>query len=94
MYYVYILSNWNDKVLYTDMTYNLESRLVEHRIHLIKGFTSRYNVHKLVYFDCTTDVKEAIAKEKQIKGWTRAKKLSLIEQNNPDWHDLSAHWNL
>ncbi len=92
MYYVYILSNWNDKVLYTGMTNNLERRLFEHRNHLIKGFTSKYNIHKLVYFDCTADVKAAIAKEKQIKGWTRAKKLALIEQNNPGWHDLSAQW--
>lgn len=92
MYYVYILANWNNKVLYAGVTNNLERRLYEHKMQLIDGFTKKYNVHKLVYFDCTNDVKSAIAREKQIKGWTRAKKNTLIAEMNPDWHDLSDDW--
>ena len=94
MFYVYILSNWNNRVLYTGITNNLERRTIEHNGHLAQGFTSKYNVHKLVYFDSTEDVKQAIAREKQIKGWTRNKKIALIEQMNPGWHDLSVDWNL
>ena len=94
MFCVYILSNWNNKVLYTGVTNNLERRVCEHKKHLIEGFTSKYNVHKLVYFDCTEDVRQAIEREKKIKGWTRAKKVALIEQTNPQWCDLSADWNL
>lgn len=89
MYYVYILTNLSNKVLYTGITNNLERRLYEHKHKLIKGFTEKYNVNKLVYFDSTTDVKSAIAREKQIKGWTRRKKVELIESVNPLWRDLS-----
>ena len=94
MYYVYILSNWNNKVLYTGITNNLERRIFEHKNHIFEGFTSRYNINKLVYFDSTEDVKQAIEREKQIKGWKRNKKVALIERINPDWHDLSEDWNL
>ncbi|MBB6216331.1 putative endonuclease [Anaerosolibacter carboniphilus] len=89
MYYVYILTNLSNKVLYTGITNNLERRLYEHKHKLIKGFTEKYNVNKLIYFDSTTDVKSAIAREKQIKGWTRRKKVELIESVNPLWKDLS-----
>lgn len=89
MYYVYILTNWTNKVLYTGVTNNLERRLYEHKNKLVKGFTEKYNVNKLVYFDSTIDVKAAIAREKQIKGWTRQKKKDLIESMNPQWKDLS-----
>jgi putative endonuclease len=89
LYYVYILTNWANKVLYTGVTNDLERRLYEHKNKLIKGFTEKYNVNKLVYFDSTTDVKAAIAREKQIKGWTRQKKNDLIESINPQWYDLS-----
>ncbi|MEF9970650.1 MAG: GIY-YIG nuclease family protein [Ruthenibacterium sp.] len=92
MYYVYMLTNWNNKVLYTGVTNNLERRLYEHKNKLVDGFTKKYNVYKLVYFDYTTDVNAAIAREKQIKGWTRIKKNALIEQMNADWHDLSEAW--
>ena len=92
MYYVYILTNWSNKVLYTGVTNNLERRLYEHKNKSIKGFTEKYNVKKLVYFDSTTDVKAAIAREKQIKGWTRNKKNVLIESINPHWNDLSENW--
>ena len=93
MYYVYILANWNNKVIYTGVTNNLERRIYEHRNKLADGFTKKYNVSKLVYFDCTTDVKSAIAREKQIKGWTRQKKDDLVKEANPEWEDLSQSWS-
>ena len=92
MYYTYILSNWNHKVLYIGVTNNLERRLYEHKNGLADGFTKRYNVHKLVYFDCTSDVYSAISREKQMKGWTREKKERLITGANPTWRDLSFDW--
>lgn len=88
MYYVYMLTNKNNKVLYTGITNNLERRIYQHKNKLVKGFTERYNVNKLVYFDYTQDVNAAITKEKQIKGWTRKKKNELIESMNPNWEDL------
>ena len=90
--YVYILSNWNNKVVYTGVTNNLERRLYEHKNQLSDSFTKKYNVNKLVYFDHTTDINSAIALEKKIKGWTRVKKDALIEEMNPRWHDLSKEW--
>lgn len=87
-----MLSNWNNKVLYTGMTNNLERRIYEHRNKLVKGFTEKYNVDKLVYFDYTSDVNSAIAREKEIKGWTRLKKNKLIESTNPEWKDLSKEF--
>ncbi len=88
MYYVYILTNWNNKVLYTGVTNNLERRLYEHKNGLVDGFTKKYNVHKLVYLDMTADINAAIAREKQIKGWRRSKKNALIEEMNPHWDNL------
>ena len=93
MYYVYILSNWSDSVLYIGVTNNLQRRLYEHRNHLVKGFTQKYNVHKLVHFEVTGDVRAALEREKELKGWTREKKNTLISQNNPQWQDLSADWD-
>ena len=93
MYYVYILTNWDDSVLYIGVTSNLSKRLYEHRNHLADGFTKKYNVYKLVYFEETTDVNSAIAREKQLKGWTRKKKNDLIIRVNPEWKDLSTHWD-
>jgi putative endonuclease len=88
MYYVYIMTNWNNKVLYTGVTNNLERRVYEHKNKLVKGFTAKYNINKLVYYDFTSDVLSAIAREKQIKGWTRKKKNELIASLNPEWRDL------
>lgn len=88
-YFVYMLTNQNNTVLYTGVTNNLKRRLYEHQHNLIDGFTKKYNVHKLVYFDYTTDVRSAIAREKQIKGWSRAKKNALINEFNPEWKDLT-----
>ena len=91
-YYVYILTNWNNKVLYIGVTNNLERRVYEHRMQLADGFTKKYNVHKLVYYEYTNAVESAIAREKQLKGWTRAKKDALISKMNPSWTDLSDSW--
>ena len=89
-YYVYILTNKNNTVLYTGVTNDIVRRLYEHKNNLIVGsFTSRYNVHKLVYFEETNDIKEAIEREKQIKSGSRQKKIALIESINPHWLDLS-----
>ena len=93
MYFEYILSNWSDSVLYIGVTSNLIKRLYEHRNHLVDGFTSRYNVHKLVYFESTNDIHSAMAREKQLKGWRREKKNALISKENPTWFDLSKDWD-
>ncbi len=93
MYYVYILSNWNNTVVYIGVTNNLARRLYAHKNHLVKGFTQKYNVHKLVCFEYTGDVRAALEREKQLKGWTRAKKNALINQMNPEWKDLSTEWD-
>ena len=92
MYYVYILTNYTNKILYTGVTNDLERRLYEHKQKLVDGFTKKYNVNKLVYFDGTTDVNAAITREKQIKGWTRQKKIDLIEGINPKWLDLAEQF--
>ena len=93
MYYVYILSNWDDSVLYIGVTGNLPRRLYEHRNGLVEGFTKKYNVHKLVYYEHTNDVYSAISREKQLKKWRREKKNQLIEAMNPQWRDLSLDWD-
>jgi putative endonuclease len=92
LYYVYILTNKSNRVLYTGVTNDLERRMYEHKNKLIPGFTEKYNVNKLVYFDQTTDVTSAIGREKQIKGWTRQKKIELIESINPKWIDLTKQF--
>ena len=89
MYYVYILTNKSHSVLYIGVTNNLERRLFEHKNHLISGFTDRYNVERLVYFEYTKDVRTAIEREKELKGWTRKRKEALIDSVNPQWKDLS-----
>jgi len=90
-YYVYIMTN-RSKTLYTGVTNYLERRVFQHKHHLVEGFTKRYNITKLVYYEETNDVKEAISREKQIKGWLRRKKIALIESVNPEWRDLSEGW--
>ena len=92
MYYVYIMSNWNNNVVYIGFTNNLERRVYEHKNKLIDGFTKKFNVTKLVYFEYTNDVKVAIEREKQLKSWRREKKNHLIETSNPQWNDLSKEW--
>ena len=84
-----MMSNWNNKVLYTGITNDLARRVYEHKNKLVEGFTAKYNVNKLVYYDYTNDVMSAIAKEKEIKGWKRHKKNELVESMNPEWKDIS-----
>jgi putative endonuclease len=90
-YYIYIMTNYS-KTLYTGVTNNLTRRIYEHQQKLIPGFTQKYNITKLVYFEETSNVNAAITREKQIKGWLRAKKITLIESLNHEWNDLSAGW--
>ena len=92
MYYIYILTNWNNKVLYIGVTNNLERRTYEHKNKMVDGFTKKYNVNKLVYFESTENVKSAIEREKQIKGWLRQRKNELVEEINPQWNDLSEQF--
>ena len=80
------------RTLYTGITNNLERRVLEHKQKAVKGFTSKYNIGWLVYYEVTEDVQAAIAREKQIKSWSRAKKVALVESANPAWRDLSAEW--
>ena len=87
-YYVYIMTN-KSKTLYIGVTDNLERRVYEHKNKLIKGFTKRYNITKLVYYEETNDVQSVIRGEKQIKGWLRREKIALIETMNLRWVDLS-----
>ena len=87
-YYVYILTN-KSRTLYTGVTNDLLRRVHEHKQKLVQGFTARYNITHLAYFEETTDVQAALAREKQIKGWLRMKKIALIESLNPRWEDLS-----
>ncbi len=88
MFYVYILTNDHLNVMYVGMTSNLERRMYEHKNGLIDGFTKRYNVHRLVYYETTTYGNDAIAREKQLKGYSRKKKNALVESLNPEWKDL------
>ncbi len=90
-YYVYILTN-KSKTLYIGVTNNLERRIYKHKQKLILGFTQKYNLNKLIYYEETSDINSAISREKQIKGWLRVKKIALIESVNPEWHDLSDGW--
>ena len=87
-YYVYIITNQNHTVLYTGITNDLNKRIYEHKEKLAKGFSAKYNLNKLVYFQITEDVVSAISREKQIKGGSRKKKVELINDLNPDWIDL------
>ena len=90
-YYVYIMASAS-RNLYTGVTDNLERRVAEHQRKLIPGFTSQYNINRLVHFEVFGDVRAAIGREKQIKGWLRMKKIALIESSNRDWKDLSEGW--
>ncbi len=90
-YYVYIMTN-RSKTLYTGVTNDLMRRVYEHKNKMVEGFTKKYNINRLVYFEETSDVQSAITREKQIKGWLRSKKIALIESKNPEWKDLSEGW--
>ena len=86
-YYVYIMAN-KSRTLYTGVTNNLERRVLQHRRKLVPGFTSRYKINRLVYYETFGDVRAAINRETEIKGWLRARKVALIESANRDWKDL------
>jgi putative endonuclease len=88
-YFVYILANKRNGTLYIGITNDLMRRSSEHKSGSIEGFTKKYSISKLVYFESTTDVNEAIAREKRLKKWKRQWKIDLIEKLNPDWRDLS-----
>ena len=90
-YYVYIMAS-KSRTLYTGVTNNLERRVLQHRIKLHEGFSARYNINRLVYFEVFGDIRLAIGREKQIKAWGRMKKIALIESVNRDWKDLSDGW--
>ena len=92
-YYVYIVASAS-RVLYTGVTNNIERRIEEHRARRLPGFSARYNARELVYVEVFGDIRAAIAREKQIKGWLRTKKIALIESANPHWRDLSADFRV
>ena len=89
-YYVYILTHWNNDVMYIGVTNNLERRLYGHRNKLVKGFFARYNTDKLVYVEEASSPIDAIAREKQLKSWRREKKNAFVMEMNPEWKDLSG----
>jgi putative endonuclease len=91
-YYVYIITNQHNTVLYTGVTSDLDQRVFEHKTGRYKGFTSKYNCNKLVYFEEFSDVEEAIKREKQLKRYRRDWKENLIKKMNPTWNDLSEGW--
>jgi putative endonuclease len=90
-YYIYLLSN-TSKMIYIGVTNNLERRVFEHKSKQREGFTKKYNLHQLVYYEETDDIGRALEREKQLKGWKRQKKVALIESKNPKWKDLSEGW--
>jgi putative endonuclease len=90
-YYVYIMTN-PSRTLYTGVTSDLQRRIYTHKAKTLPGFTSQYNITQLAYYEGTSSSANAIAREKQIKGWLRRKKLNLIESMNPGWRDLSDGW--
>ena len=90
-YYVYIMASYRG-TLYTGVTNDLTRRVFEHRERIVDGFTKKYNVTKLVYYEVTSDIRSAIAREKQIKGWRRSRKVALVEASNPYWVDMAEEW--
>ena len=90
-YYIYIMTN-RSKTLYVGVTSNITKRTFEHKHKLADGFTKKYNISKLVYYEITSDIRSALKREKQIKAWLRSKKIELIKSLNPGWNDLSENW--
>ena len=93
-YFVYIMANKYNNVLYTGVTNNIRRRVYEHKMKLIQGFTSQYNCTKLVWYEQFEDINLAISREKQLKNWKRTWKNTLVETNNPNWNDLAEKWFL
>lgn len=88
-YFLYIATNFNNHVIYTGVTNDIERRMWQHKTKITVGFTAKYNINKLVYLETFSQIDDAIRAEKRIKGWTRDKKIKLIESKNPEWKDLS-----
>jgi len=88
-YYVYVLTNRTNRVLYIGVTNNLGRRIFEHKNKLVEGFTKKYNLDKLIYYEVTNDIQSALEREKQLKNWHRDWKINLIKSFNPTWNDLS-----
>ncbi len=91
-YAVYILTNYGETTFYIGVTSNLEKRIYEHKNKLAKGFSSKYELNKLVYYETTNDIESAITREKQLKNWHRQWKINLIKEKNPKMLDLSQQW--
>lgn len=91
-YAVYILTNYSESSFYIGVTSNLERRIWEHRNHVVKGYTDKYNLNKLVYYELTNSIESAISREKQLKRWHRDWKINLIKEKNPQMIDLSEKW--
>jgi putative endonuclease len=91
-YYIYLLTDWNNKVMYVGITNDLERRIYEHKNKVLNGFTEKYNIDKFVYFEHTPHVTAALEREKEIKKWRREKKNNLVQDQNPAWKDLSEEW--
>jgi len=91
-YFVYLMTNRWRNVLYTGITNSLEKRIWQHKNKAVPGFTKKYNCDRLVYFETYTEVDQAIAREKQIKAWSRAKKNALVATTNPEWNDFASDW--
>ena len=91
-YYVYLLSSKKNGTLYIGVTNDLERRMFEHKNKLVSGFTAKYNVNKLMYFEDFQYVNDALKREKQLKNWNRQWKIDLIEKENKEWKDLSVDW--
>lgn len=93
-YFVYMLANKYNNVLYTGVTNNIRKRVYQHKMKILKGFTSQYNCNKLVWYEQFEDINLAISREKQLKNWKRTWENALIELNNPNWKDLAEKWFL
>jgi putative endonuclease len=93
-YYVYMLTNKANKVLYIGVTNDLERRMFEHKNKLVDGFTKKYNLNKLIYYEVTGDVLSALEREKQLKNWHRDWKINLINKFNPEWRDLANNFEI
>ena len=91
-YAVYILTNYNETTFYTGVTGNLQKRIWEHKNKVVEGFTKKYNVDRLVYYELTENVETALNREKQLKRWHRQWKINLIKEMNPEFKDLSEQW--
>ncbi len=91
-YAVYILTNYNETTFYIGVTGNLQRRIWEHKNKVVEGFTKKYNINKLVYYELTDSVEAALNREKQLKRWHRQWKINLIKETNPEFKDLSENW--